>query len=263
MEIAEGGAQARPADVRALTLVISAPRTGSTLLCRDLASLGGLGSPREYFRGFETQVKAGTATEVEVLARLAQGVQPESPGVGAVKLMVQQARAVAQALTGRRTESSAEAVSAVVRWAHERFDHVMVVLLVRNTLDQAISRAVAEATGVYHSTGRKFRAGGEVPIEGVDINQLILAELAPAARDRVTLQKIAKMHEDTALLLTYDDLTARPEATAALLVEHARSHGLEPLRTTPTRRLTKVISAERADGLRQGFLEFLTTEPGH
>lgn len=247
--------------MHALTLVISAPRTGSTLLCRDLASLGGLGSPREYFRGFDAQAKAGGVSEDDVVARLAKGVQAEAPGIGAVKLMVRQARSVAQAITGERADP-AGSVSAVVRWAQQRFDRVMVVLLVRNTLDQAISRAVAEATGVYHSTSKKYRTQGEGELDGIDMNQRIMTELAPAVRDRLTLQRVAEEHAATALLLTYDELTHQSEETTRRLLAHARAHGFEPVRETPVRRLTKVISAERAEGLRRAFLAYLESEPG-
>jgi LPS sulfotransferase NodH len=251
-----------PGDLHALTLVLSSPRTGSTLLCRDLASLGGLGSPREYFRGFDNEVRTSEVSEADVLARLARGVQDGAPGVGAVKLMAQQARSVAQALTGERAASPAEAMSTVVTWAQKRFQRVLVVLLVRNTLDQAISRAVAEATGIYHSTSKGYREKGEQPLDGVDINDLVMRELPVVVRDRLTLQAVAQAHEDVALLVTYEQLADHPDDTTRRLVAHARQHGLEPHRTTPERRLTKVISTERADAIRRSFLDYLGSEPG-
>ncbi|KAA1418518.1 hypothetical protein F0U44_08390 [Nocardioides humilatus] len=249
----------------ALTLVISAPRTGSTLLCRDIASLGGLGSPREYLRGFEGVARSAPtpeAAEAAVLERLAESVQESAPGVGAVKLMVQQARPVAEALTGVRPQSSADAVSSVVTWASGHFDHLCVVVLVRNALDVAISRAVAEATGVYHSTSKAFRADGERPLDDVDINEAIMGELLAACRDRRTLQAVVAAHGDLALTLTYEELTERAGSTTARLLAHARSQGLDPQGDQPRRRLTKVMSAERSDDLRRSFLTHLGSEPG-
>jgi LPS sulfotransferase NodH len=246
----------RPGDLHAVTLVLSAPRTGSTLLCRDLASLGGFGSPREYLRDFDPAAGPDAITD-----RLAQGVQDETPGVGAAKVMIQQARPVAQAITGRPV-LAADAMTTVVRWAQERFDQVCVIILVRNALDQAISRAVAEATGVYHSTSKRYRTDREQPLDDVDINQAILTELKAVVRDRVALQATVGELGDSALLLTYDELTARPEETTRRIAAHARAHGLEPTRDAPTRRLTKVIGTARAEALRQGFLDYLASEPG-
>lgn len=246
----------RAGDLRAVTLVVSSPRTGSTLLCRDLASLGGFGSPREYFRDFHP-----ADGEDAILDRLARGAQAETPAVGAAKLMVQQTRPVAHAITGGPVPA-AESMVVFVRWAQQRFDQVCVVILVRNAIDQAISRAVAGATGVYHSTNRRYRVHGEQPIDGIDINQAILTELKAVLRDRAAVQTVAKELGDAALLIGYDDLTARAEETTRRLVAHARAHGLEPHREAPTRRLTKVISAGRSEALRRDFLDHLAAEPG-
>lgn len=256
------GAGTSTEDLHSLTLVVSSPRTGSTLLCRDIASLGGLGSPREWLRGFDSQVRSPGVAEADVMAQLALGVQDEAPGVGAVKLMAQQARPVAQALTGERSSSPVDAVSTVITWAEKRFDRVLLVLLVRNTLDQAISRAVADATGIYHSTSKQYRQHGERPLDGVDINDKVLGELPTVLRDRKTLRAVAHEHADRALVLTYDDLVGDADATSHRLVAHARAQGFEPHREVPRRRLTKVISTERADRLRQGFLEYFGSEPG-
>ena len=72
--------------------------------------------------------------------------QGSTPGVTGINLQVSQAAAVAQALTGHPLETSQEAMSTVVSWAQDRFDRVLVVVLVRNAIDIAISRVFAMET---------------------------------------------------------------------------------------------------------------------
>lgn len=243
-----------------LTLVLAAPRTGSTLLCRDVASLGGLGSPREYFRGLEADLRRGPVGESGLVERVAQGIQDDAPGVAALKLMVRQAGPPFRVLTGRRPATPVESTSAVVGWARERFDRVLLVVLVRNAVDQAISQVVADETGVFHST---VPAGGAAAVPPPpDFNDRVMAELQGILRDRRTLHTVAAEHADIALLLTYDDLTRRVEETTERLVAHARAHGFEPRRDIVARRLTKLISEERSAALRESFLDHLRSETG-
>lgn len=248
-----------------LTLVLSSARSGSTLLCRDIASLGGLGFPREYLRGMARQARSGALSEADVLERLAPGVQDGAPGATAVKLMVDQAGPAYAAVTGRRPDSPAAALSGFVTWARAHYDQVLLVFLVRNAVDQAISRVVASETGVFHTTapgGPGCDGTAAVAPAVDDLNPRILAELARVVRDRRALDQVRAEHADLALLLTYDELTEQVGATTSRLVAHARAQGLEVQHPAVTRRLEKVISAERSTALRASFLDYLRTESG-
>lgn len=245
------------ADLHSLTLVLSSTRSGSTLLCRDIASLGGLGSAREYLRGLGTD-----ASEADVLERVARGVQDDAPGVGAVKLMVPQASAVCEALTGRGGQNDAAAVSEVVNWARARFDRVFLVVLVRNALQQAMSRVVAKETGIYHSQGAAYREGREEPLDVDKTSRRILEALPSVLRHRAVLHAVAAEHADLALLVSYDELANHVDDTTRRLVAHAREQGFDPHSDTVTRKLTKVIPAEESAALRDAFLDYLTNETG-
>jgi LPS sulfotransferase NodH len=189
-------------------------------------------------------------------------VREDAPDVAALKLMVPQAPPTYRAIGGRQLPP-AEAMSQVVAWARERFERVLLVFLVRNALDQAISNAVAHVTGVFHSTDRTFADGaGEVVIEDDELNRRILHHLAGAVRNQQILCAVHAEHADLGLMLTYDDLTRDVESTTQALVAHARAQGFDVRRDVVTRTLTKIISDDRSAAIRESFLEFLTSEPG-
>jgi LPS sulfotransferase NodH len=249
-------------DPHSLTLVLSSARSGSTLLCRDIASLGGLGFPREYMRGYADAAQRGSMSEADVVGRTARGVRKDAPGVAALKLMVPQSASMYQAISGRQLPSK-DALPQVVAWARERFDRVLLVFLVRNALDQAISGVVARATGVFHSTARRPAGGpAELTLEGDELNRRILHNLAGVVRNQQLLCALHADLGDFGLLLTYEDLTRDVEATTRRLVAHARAQGFDVRRDEVDRDLTKIISADRSAEIRKSFFEFLEAEPG-
>lgn len=248
-------------DLHSLTLVISSARAGSTLLCHDIASLGGLGMAKEYLRGLRSEPQKTDATEADVVARVAMGVQEDAPGVAAVKLLVPQTSVTYQALSGERLPSN-EALRGVIAWARGRFERVFLVFLVRNALDQTISRVVADATGIFHSTASAFNDENAPPVEIPDINQRIMTNIHRVARDRQFLIDVYRDNTDIGLLVTYDELSRQPDATARRLAAHARAAGFQVQRDTVERKLEKVISIERSTEIRESFLEYLKTETG-
>jgi LPS sulfotransferase NodH len=248
--------------LHSLTLVLSSARSGSTLLCRDLASLGGLGFPREYLKGFGALARRGPVSEADVLDRAARGVRKDAPGVAALKLMVPQSSPACRAVTGQQLPQG-ESMSRVISWARARFDRVLVVFLVRNALDQAISNVVARETGVFHSTDTKYDgAPVEVALAEDELNRRILHHLVGVVRNQQILSAVHAEHADLALMLTYEELTGDVEATTRALVSHARAQGFDVRREVVTRNLRKIISGDRSDAIRESFLEFLRTEPG-
>ncbi|MEZ0578828.1 hypothetical protein [Nocardioides sp. MH1] len=246
--------------LHSLTLVLSMQRSGSTLLGRDIESLGGLGIPREHLRGLDKQSRP--PSESDVLRRLGDGVDEADPGVTGLKLQVHQVRSVCRAVTGGQVDGTAEAAAAVVDWAFARFDRVFLVVLVRNALDTAISQVVVKETGTFLSTKPALReAGAPLPVIE-DVNRRILDELQKVLRQRAALQAVATEYADSALLVTYEQLTTELERTTERIIEHARAQSFEPREAHVTRTLEKLISAEQSETLREGFLDFLRTEPG-
>ena len=261
MAMSEPESEASYEHLHSLTLVLSSARSGSTLLCHDIASLGGLGMPKEYLRGLRTEPRTTTATEVDVLERVAMGVRDDAPGVASVKLMVPQTPVTFEALSGKRIPSI-EALPGVIDWAKKRFERLFVVFLVRNAIDQAISRVVADATGIFHSSNSDFANAASAPLQIPDINQRILDNLGRVVRDRNIMLKVHAQFADLGLLLTYDELNRQPAETASKLAAHARKAGFEGQRDTSTRKLEKVISAERSTEIREAFLDYLRDETG-
>ena len=252
-----------PANLDALTLVLSSQRSGSTLLCWDIESLGGLGAPREHFLGLHEQAARSPVTEADILDRIARGATDSDPHVGAVKLMISYTSFIDAAIHGRQRRGPLPALRRVVGWAAQSFDRVFLVILVRNALDQAISRAVAATTDVYHaSDAADLSRVATAELVPEVLNPLILNQLRKVLEHRRVLTEVATEFGDLALLLTYDDLTVRTAATTQRLIAHATAHGFTPRRTTVTRSLLKVIDTERRDRLRESFLAHLRTESG-
>ena len=249
-------------DPHSLTLVLATSRSGSALLCRDLKSLGGLGFPEEHLTGLDKQVRRGPVSETDVLERLARGCQDDAPGVAAAKLLVSQAGFTFHALTGHPAESSSDAMLGVVSWARERFDRVLLVVLVRNALDQAISRAVAQATGIHHATDRAYDALEATPPPADQLNEQILVELVSVERSRKPLHSVLSANADIALPVTYEELTAQGESTTSRIVARARAQGFEVRREVVKRRRGSTTGTDRSDEIREGFLDYLTRETG-
>jgi len=252
-----------PGSLDALTLVLATQRSGSTLLCRDIESLGGLGGPREYFLDLVEHAQHESVSEVDVLERIARGVTDSDPGIGAVKMMVGQAPVVDAAIRGGRQRGPLVALPRIVEWAFERFERVFMVILVRNAMDQAISHVVASSTGIFHATDvAEVQAATAADLVPADLNPLILAQLRRFLVQRGVLTQIGEEYADRALMLSYDELTRRTEQTADRLIVHARTQGFMPRRTSITRTMMKVIDEDLSDRLRQSFLAYLSTETG-
>ncbi|MDZ5621235.1 hypothetical protein [Nocardioides bizhenqiangii] len=252
-----------PADLHSLILVLSSAGSGSKLLCRDINSLGGLGMPKEYLRGFRKRPRGAGPAEADVLKRVAMGVQDDAPGVASVNLMVPQAPGTYEALYGKRVPS-VDAVPGVISWAKERFEKLFVVFLVRNALDQAISHAVAESTGSGPSSDKAVGApGGEARnLEIPNIHRLIRANLGRVVRERSILLESYSMFADIGMLLTYDELYLEPAESATRLVTHARKAGFEVKHDVVERKREQVSGAGWSTEIREGFLDYLKNETG-
>lgn len=250
-------------DLDALTLVLATQRSGSTLLCRDIESLGGMGVPRENFLGLAEQAERESLAEPDVLARIARGATDDEPRTGAVKLMVGQAPTVDAVLRGAaRPRSQQAALRHVVDWAFGRFDRVFLVVLFRNALDQAISHTVASSRGLFHATDADDVTVASDALVPEQLNPVILAQLQRFLAQRRLLAQVAEQYADRALLLTYDELTGATEQATERLLSHARAQGFTPHRDTVSRTMVKVIDTELSQRLRESFLGYLATETG-
>ncbi|MCA8899613.1 MAG: hypothetical protein KDA53_00010 [Hyphomonas sp.] len=248
-------------ELRAITLVLASQRSGSTLLCRDIESLGGMGAPREYFLDIVGRSARNGLTEADVLDRIARGVKPEAPGIGAVKLMVSYAPRIDSYIRGAEAVAPQKAVQNIIDWAQERFDRVNLIALVRgNSLEQAISRAVANMTDVWHrheagmKDGNPY-AGAKLPTRA--LNLAILEALPGVIRQTGVIRHIVRANPDLCGLIKYEHLAASLEDSSAQLIAHARKVGFEPTETVATRSLQKLIDKDSTEVFKANFKAFM------
>lgn len=259
LSMSEPATSASPANLHSLVLVLSSARSGSALLCEDIVGLGGLGNPQEYLRGIRSRSRAKASAD-DVLGRLAAGVQEDAPGVTALHLMVPQVAVTAQVLHGKRVPAI-EALPGVIDWAKERFDRLLLVFVVRNAIDQAISHVVADAKDAAASAA-DAETGARPAAAIPNVNQLILGNLGRVVRDRNILLEAYSRYADSALLVTYDELHGAPAETATRLVAQAREAGFEVRNDQVVRGAENGSGAERFTELREGFLDYLKNETG-
>lgn len=250
--------------MRAITLVIASQRSGSTLLCQDIASLRGMGAPREYFLDILNQPKQPktSPTEADVLACIAKGIMPSDPATGAVKLMVNYAPKIDAFIRNTAPVAPPQALQNIIAWADASFDRVNLVALIRtNALDQAISRAVANLTDIWHRRSNQLPDGAdpyaEKKLAPRVLNMAILDNLPSVLRQNAIIRDVARRHADRCLLIDYETLAASVEKTSERIVDHARAFGFEPGRSLATRDLRKLIEADRAAEIRNDFRKFM------
>lgn len=248
-------------EMNAITLVLASQRSGSTLLCRDIESLGGMGAPREHFLEILGNNARAGLSEAEVLDCIALGVTKEAPGIGAVKLMVNYAPKIDAYISGGNQVAPYKAVQNIIDWAQGRFDKVNMVALVRsNALEQSISRAVASVTDIWHRNeaavqGRDPYAEAKLPTKAV--NMAILDALPSVIRQAEVIRRIARENADICQLIEYEHLAASAEETSALITAHARKAGFAPRGEVASRSLRKLIDEDKTATIKADFKAFM------
>ena len=246
--------------LHAITLVLASQRSGSTLLCRDIASLGGMGEPKEYFLDILGAKARPDLREADVLEQIAQGERANAAGVGAVKLMLSYAPKIDQYIRQADSVAPRRAVQNVIDWAQGRFERVNLVALVRNnSLEQAMSRAVAGMTDVWHrnkvGAGADPYADAQLPVG--QLNRAILQELPLVMRQNDMIRDIAKANAPVCQLISYEQLAASAEDSSALLTAHARQQGFAPQAEVARRSLRKLIDKEMSRKIKADFKSFM------
>lgn len=222
-----------------------------------------MGAPREYFLDILECSKTAEIqpTEEDVLEMIARGVTKGAPTVGAVKLMVNYAPRIDAFIRNGETTSQVKAIQNIIDWARSRFERVNLEALVRaNTLDQAISRAVANETRIWHRrektlSGRDPHA--ESSLNTRSLNLGILNAIPSVISNTEVIRRIARANRDSCLMLNYEDLATSPDKTSRSLVEHARRAGFKPNERTVRRELQKLIDPEKSQRIRGDFKAFL------
>ena len=248
------------AKMKAATFVIATQRSGSTLLSRDIESLGGLGGPGEYFLKL-LKDKTKTATEADVLACIEKGVRDDAPEVGAIKLMINYAPKVDALIRNAPPVDLNAALQNVMGWANARFDHVTWIILIRDDLlEQVISRSVSQMTGVWHRDASQSDPHEDMQLQRWQLNLRILENMHRAAIEQRALKRLAKTNSARCLVLKYADMCDDPLGSAEKIAKHAAQNGMQAKSTVPVRNLAKVIDQDKVDEIKKNFKVFMARQ---
>ncbi|MEM1267080.1 MAG: Stf0 family sulfotransferase [Pseudomonadota bacterium] len=239
--------QSREASLKALslTLILALPRTGSSLLCHDLASLGGLGRPGEHLLPLVGQKAAPPYRREDVVKLCQLGKDPAAPVLG-VKIMLAQTPQIFRCLqNGGRLEPSGAACRAVIDWAHSAFKAVNLLFIRRDDLvAQAISYVLAKETDVWHvhdAAGQANHAERVAEIARSLDPGKVLRQVDAFAGAAAQLDSIAAECGARAHAIRYEDYVAAQDEARRALLAHAAAAGLKPLRETHQRALRKAL----------------------
>lgn len=133
-------------------IICATQRSGSTMLCDDLKSTQVAGLPKEYFNKPAKELKEQAAEEGEkFLSDLLSSASTDN-GVFGIKVMSDQINRIGEVIKRVFPEyASLEAESAFVEYFKECH---FVYLKRKSFVDQAVSRILAQGTGIHHLRGR-------------------------------------------------------------------------------------------------------------
>ncbi len=194
-------------------ILCATPRSGSTLLCTLLRSSGVAGWPESWFRPVdmadyaeEWGLEAGFAPQDYLAAAWQAG--RSANGVFGLRLMWDHLPALAECLGQVRVDPAGLA---------QAFGPCSYVLLTRKDLvAQAVSRHKAEVSGTWH-LGIEEAAHPRKPTYD---HGAIASYIAEAEADQAAWQAWFATHGVEPLVLTYEGLSAAPEASARSVLRH-------------------------------------------
>lgn len=129
-------------------LILSTQRSGSTMVCNDIASTGVLGQPNEYFiKPIELWHTSKNKAEIIEAINNISLKSASGNGVQAIKIMSNQIAPIGTILNTINLTSGISNLECFFNY----FSEYMVVRVSRNDkVAQAVSRIMAENTGIYH-----------------------------------------------------------------------------------------------------------------
>lgn len=229
-----------------LTLILASQRCGSSLLSGDIFTIGGMGRPGEYLLPVVGPRRRGDLEMGKVEELIRQGLVEGGPDVTALKLMINHAVHLHQDITGGSSaNSSVDACQWFLEWARRTYDSVNLVVMVRkNAVDQAISRKLANATGVFHVRGSTAPPDYSPILDRISADGFVedlLRLIGGVLKERDALLEVARANGNDALLVHYEDLIGSADEVAGRLRAHARRAGMYPTDAVARRSLRKLV----------------------
>ncbi len=237
------------------TVILATQRTGSTLLCSEFTAIGGLGRPGEHFLGWLRAAGEGARLpRSDFEAALEAGRAPD--GSVGVKLMADYLPTLGAAWRAPAPESPEAAAVAFLEALAEEIGPLAVFRIDRSDrFDQALSRYLAAATGVYFKTveGSEVRREGQPTEPGERLldgltPQRLEAILGKIDRECGRLDAIAERLPWPVLSLSYEALVEDRDRVLAACCAHA---GVPAPTAWPERWMKKVVDRDLRDRFRR------------
>ena len=215
------------------SLVLASQRTGSTLLCRDLESLG-VGAPREYAVSFLKKRRRLGLKDLEELFLKCQ-TKTELGEIHSLKLMLNYAPKIVEAvhpdLKGLKPTRSREEHIAVVQLFIEvlekRFEKVPIFILTRDDiLEVSSSRALAQLTRIHHTLIDVEETNQYEHLAEDVILDKILETLPRAVRENRMLHMLKSELGSRALHVEYEQLVNDPKNVESRCKDYLAGFGL-------------------------------------
>jgi len=244
-----------------ISIVFATQRSGSTLLCNDIKSIGGLGAPGEHFLPVFKRIRetGRTPPPADILTSIKDlGVDSQFEDVLGVKIMVNYVIRACE-LLGMEAKSRPEAIQKIADWASKNFSSAGMYTLRRSPLvDQALSRAEAQHSGIYHRHSGGEVYGEKAPFESNFHRQaFVMREMIKIIDEQFVLGALEDELRGDVLKIAYEDLVERPEEIHKRISDYSRSKGFAPKGGTFNRGMKKIISREENMEQRKQLKNFL------
>ena len=129
-------------------VILSTQRSGSTMVCDDIAGTGVLGRPSEYFIKVLQELNNNDSSQLKKLIFDVDKKGQTENGIISVKIMSNQIRGIGKALLNSGV--SAE-IAPEVAFVNYYLNTAFVRVIRNDKVSQAVSRIMARGTKVYHS----------------------------------------------------------------------------------------------------------------
>ncbi|MEI7600813.1 MAG: Stf0 family sulfotransferase [Aestuariivirga sp.] len=228
-------------------LILSSPRTGSTMLAAALNATGNAGRVKEYFH-LRTLAERGDPelAKQSMLAYYADVVSANTSGNGVfgMKLHFNQFHHV----FGGKRIGMGSGVSFL-----KSFDrHVLVYR--RDKVLQAVSELIATKTDLWNTSDRK--AAGRASVEFSDTDLPLLAQImSRQMSEEYAWRSLLQDCAITAHEIAYEDLTAAPDAELSKLAVYLDIGDLGPLKASQD--TVKLTDTTATAAIKQRFLAAL------
>jgi LPS sulfotransferase NodH len=239
---------------KTFVLILSSQRSGSTLFCQDLESIG-VGVPREHALPF---IRSSETFSLEQLYSKCKSNKPNQEIFALKSMMDYTPKLVAvrypnlKNLKPMRTiDEHVSVIELFIEILKSDFNSVVPFILTRNnTVDVAISRALAQLTNVYHS--EKVMEDPHTNLDLELVIDKIFDNLPRARRENKVLHALADRLGHTALTFDYHDLTEKEDEVFISVKAHLLKYGVQSGFESFTRnRNKKIVANETSNYLKR------------